>query len=29
MSKLKIENLTVLVENKKILDNFELEINSG
>ena len=29
MSKLKIENLTVLVENRKILDNFELEINSG
>lgn len=29
MSKLKIENLTVLVENKKILDNFELEMNTG
>lgn len=29
MSKLKIENLTVSIDNKKILNNFELEINSG
>ena len=29
MHTLKINNLTVEVENKKILDNFSLTINSG
>lgn len=29
MSKLKIENLTVSIDNKKILDNFDLELNTN